>query len=574
VASRSPKHVGRQLRHVRRKQGLSRAEVARSAGLTRRELAAYERGRVEIPDSDLWCLAGSCGVDVGELLPQRDPLRIDSSLSSLAIGDTIRQLRAPAEPDGVLREYLAMIYELRNLPPGTRVPLREADLSTLADALGGTPEVIEARLVELVGTNREEAARLRAMILPPLSIDAGEVSTLAPPDGGSTDSLAAAIHTDPAPQVDDFFAAPRADDPFSNPPFLDVVGAPDDATAVDVTAPREPSDPLASLPVDPFATPFSPEGPAAAEPEVVAADALGGVRADPFAPPGAVASPLLELPGPNPDGIVVDLPEASLDATAETLSPIIPDRDLWTMPDATHRHDGDLVGPATEHATETVVDALAPIAAADAELLTPIVWHASLVDACTDTPSAAPTTLAHAGSAWQVGGLFPATAMADDGALALRRADTRWVLSDLSAPGDFTAEAVVDFVAGTGFGILFRAGLDGHEQLSGYSFDIDAIAGGGGYLVRHWEANRPHWRPLAHAQVVDPARLLGHHTIRVTVLGDSLTVDVDGETVLATPSLSRASIELGREPCHGERLGIQAAATTEVTVDRLSATQH
>jgi len=139
---RSPKQVGRQLRNVRRKQGLSRAEVARSAGLTRRELAAYERGRVEIPESDLWCLAGSCGVDVGELLPQRTELRIDSSISTLAIGDSIRHLRMPDEPDGMLRQYLAMIYELRNLPPGATVPLREADLSTLADALGGTPDAI------------------------------------------------------------------------------------------------------------------------------------------------------------------------------------------------------------------------------------------------------------------------------------------------------------------------------------------------------------------------------------------------------------------------------------------------
>jgi transcriptional regulator with XRE-family HTH domain len=59
--------LGRRLREVRRAQGLTRSEVARSAGLTWRELAAYERGRVAVPDSDLWCLAGSCGVDVSAL---------------------------------------------------------------------------------------------------------------------------------------------------------------------------------------------------------------------------------------------------------------------------------------------------------------------------------------------------------------------------------------------------------------------------------------------------------------------------------------------------------------------------
>ena len=58
----------------------------------------------------------------------------------------MRRLRAGAGADGLLREYLAMIYELRNLPPGTRPPMREEDLAALADALGGTPEAIEARL--------------------------------------------------------------------------------------------------------------------------------------------------------------------------------------------------------------------------------------------------------------------------------------------------------------------------------------------------------------------------------------------------------------------------------------------
>ena len=166
----SPKQLGRQLRQVRKQKGLSRSEVARSAGLTRRELAAYERGKVAVPESDLWCLAGSCGVDVNELLPNRDPLRITSDLSSLTVGNSIRHLRATQERDGVLREYLSMIYELRNLPPGSRVPLRETDLATLADALGGTPDLIEQRLMELIGASREEAARLRAMILPPLSL--------------------------------------------------------------------------------------------------------------------------------------------------------------------------------------------------------------------------------------------------------------------------------------------------------------------------------------------------------------------------------------------------------------------
>jgi transcriptional regulator with XRE-family HTH domain len=56
------------LKALRREHGLSRAQVARSAGLTRRELRGYERGRVAIPEVDLRSIAGSCGVEVDELL--------------------------------------------------------------------------------------------------------------------------------------------------------------------------------------------------------------------------------------------------------------------------------------------------------------------------------------------------------------------------------------------------------------------------------------------------------------------------------------------------------------------------
>src|SRR5262245_27306857 len=289
-AGSSPKDVGRQLRHVRRKQGLSRSEVARSAGLTRRELAAYERGRVDIPESDLWCLAGSCGVDVGELLPHRDKLRVDSDLSALAIGDTIRHLRSPGEHNGLLNEYLSMIYELRNLPPGTRVPLREEDLNTLADALGGSPDVIESRLCELIGANREEAARLRAMILPPLSLPAPGASDAGP---------------------DDFFATPRASDPFAPPPPLEL---PPDAmppTPPPAAEPQAAAGPRAAMDAPPVMDPSGPvmepmpvapppvadptEPPIGVPVEHDPTDPLGALPVDPFTLPVGEPDPLAVL---------------------------------------------------------------------------------------------------------------------------------------------------------------------------------------------------------------------------------------------------------------------------------------
>jgi hypothetical protein len=186
-----------------------------------------------------------------------------------------------------------------------------------------------------------------------------------------------------------------------------------------------------------------------------------------------------------------------------------------------------------------------------------------------EAPVVAETQFVAAGTDWQVGGIFPATAMADDGTLALRRADVRWALADLVAGDDFTARATVDFTSGAGFGILFRVSVDDSERISGYSFDVDPIYGGGGFLVRQWHDNRQHWKPLAHAPVADPTRLYGHHTIEVQLRADQLTASVDGEVVLTVQQLSRCSIDSGREPCRGTRLGVQAWSTTEVTVDRL-----
>ena len=85
----SPKELGKHLRDVRRRKGLSLSEVARGAGLTRRELNAYEKGRIPIPDSDLFVLAGSCGVDVAEL-------RVPTTAAELSAAQEVGNALVPA----------------------------------------------------------------------------------------------------------------------------------------------------------------------------------------------------------------------------------------------------------------------------------------------------------------------------------------------------------------------------------------------------------------------------------------------------------------------------------------------
>src|SRR3954465_13013581 len=101
----TPKELGKHLRSVRRNKGLSLSEVARGAGLSRRELVAYERGKLPIPESDLWVLAGSCGVDVAELVPTSSALELTEAASATSVGDTVSQLRRGQEEAGVT-QYL------------------------------------------------------------------------------------------------------------------------------------------------------------------------------------------------------------------------------------------------------------------------------------------------------------------------------------------------------------------------------------------------------------------------------------------------------------------------------------
>jgi hypothetical protein len=150
----------------------------------------------------------------------------------------------------------------------------------------------------------------------------------------------------------------------------------------------------------------------------------------------------------------------------------------------------------------------------------------------------------------------------------------RWALADITAGADCTIEAVVDFTSGAGFGVLFRASLDDTERLTAYSFDVEPAYSGGSYLVRQWVDNQQHWQPLAQAPVVDPAMLYGERTLRLTLAGGELTVQVDDQVVLHIDELEQTSFDLGHEPCRGDRIGVQAGSTTEVTVDTLRVAHH
>lgn len=156
--------VGTKLEVARLAAGLSSADLARTAGISRRRTAAIERGSATPTDSEVEALADACSVDVVELLPP------GHKLSLVTTRPDDGPLQGEPALDALLREYVSMVLELRNASELPLATLRHEDLTELAHALGGTPDAIEARLIELLGTDAEGARTLHSVILP--SVDA------------------------------------------------------------------------------------------------------------------------------------------------------------------------------------------------------------------------------------------------------------------------------------------------------------------------------------------------------------------------------------------------------------------
>lgn len=159
------RRTGDRLRAARERLGLSKREAARRVGLTRRELAAYEKGRWRVPETTMARLAHTYGLPTGEVVPSRSSSRLAVDDDHMTAGEAERALPDNATPDEILGEYLDLVRDLRGLGEDDHLPLRDADLAVLAEALGGAPERIESRLVELINCTREEAQAIRRTLM-------------------------------------------------------------------------------------------------------------------------------------------------------------------------------------------------------------------------------------------------------------------------------------------------------------------------------------------------------------------------------------------------------------------------
>ncbi len=191
-----PRRLGEALRRRRESRAIELDELAaRSDRVTAVDLGDIESGRRPVDDDLVAHLLALYGVDDAELLPGRTRLVIDLDEGLLHIDDTTAALGprpggrgsvprltgtsdrppgAPAvEPDDVLARYLALVWRLRGVEPGTVIALRDLDVQVLADALELGPEAVERRLRHLLTADRSRrTSRLlrRRLLVPAVGV--------------------------------------------------------------------------------------------------------------------------------------------------------------------------------------------------------------------------------------------------------------------------------------------------------------------------------------------------------------------------------------------------------------------
>lgn len=147
-----PRRLGALLSEARSARGLTLEDVAgRSAGtfgLAR--LASVERGTVRVSDDEIARLAAMYGLAATRIVPARSKLIVDLDEGLLTVdGRNEATVEVPGREE-VLTRYLAMVHSMRQIPPGTPVPLRLDDLDVLGRALHTGADQLRADLEALM----------------------------------------------------------------------------------------------------------------------------------------------------------------------------------------------------------------------------------------------------------------------------------------------------------------------------------------------------------------------------------------------------------------------------------------
>jgi len=169
-----PVRLGRILHDARVGAGESIDGLVRRCGLAYEGdfFAAVESGEEDLDETMVRWLAALYEVKVENLVPQRARLVIDLNEGSVAIGSHTGFL-TEQQPNDVLSKYLALVYELRGLPGGAALKIRDLDLDVLANALTMRPRDVQQRLHTLMKGDPEPIdgarRRLRSRVVVPMA---------------------------------------------------------------------------------------------------------------------------------------------------------------------------------------------------------------------------------------------------------------------------------------------------------------------------------------------------------------------------------------------------------------------
>ncbi len=149
---------GARIAALRRAKRLSRHEVARAAGFTVREIAAFEQGRRQLTANDRFCLAGSLGVDPDELAAV-----VDGVPETVGTADEVAWLAIVRnDEDGLDDDEVLTVDALRALSePAPSDDTNTADLD--GDVDPKTREVLDRRWQDVQAQLDAAAERCRLL---------------------------------------------------------------------------------------------------------------------------------------------------------------------------------------------------------------------------------------------------------------------------------------------------------------------------------------------------------------------------------------------------------------------------
>ena len=162
-----PRRLGTLLAQARLASGTSLDELASSsAEWTVERLEAVERGGVEFDDGQLAGVATLYGVDVATIVPPRSKLVVDLDEGILRVDGrrSATEVGEGADRHEVLARYLALVYSMRQVQPGTEITLRVDDLDVLGTCLRVGRQTLVADLESLM-SNPDDLVGWRLRLL-------------------------------------------------------------------------------------------------------------------------------------------------------------------------------------------------------------------------------------------------------------------------------------------------------------------------------------------------------------------------------------------------------------------------